>query len=90
MQYKSWVFCMMCERAFEAHFSKDPTEGSIFDHMPDLEMQFGEIEFGEVYAACPYADCTASPLNFRMWPEFVRDYPDWPETPESDVVYSFH
>ena len=81
---------MMCERAFEAHFTNQPKEGSLFDHMPDLEMQFGEVEHGEVYAVCPYEDCKASALNFRIWSEFACDFPDWPETPEADTVYPFH
>ena len=99
MNIKKWVWCMHCERCFEAFISSEPlpydeakqqyAEEPI-NFAPDFEMQFGVQDGRRVYAECPYEGCDGSLLDFRWWDERRADHSDAPEVPEPHKAYPLY
>ena len=96
MNVKKWIWCLRCERCFEANLSREPLLGDeskqqdgeeAFSFAANFEMQFGVEEDGARYAECPYDGCEGSLIDFWWWDSFRADHPDAPEMPERNTVY---
>ena len=96
MNVKKWVWCLHCERCFEAYLSGEPipddavkeqTGEGAFSFAADFEMQFGVEENGVIYARCPYDGCDGGLLDFWWWDDFRANFTDLPEVPEPGRVY---
>ncbi len=88
MEHKRWIWCLICERCFEVHLSREPEPGELpILFTPDIEMQLGQIQGDAVYAECAYDDCTASLLSFRWWDEVRLENSKLPELPTDGMFY---
>ena len=88
MKVIKWIWCLHCERCFEAHLSREPqaNEG-LLDLVPDLEKQLGVERDRQIYAECTYEDCDGSPLDFSWWDARREGQPTLPEVPVEGQVY---
>jgi hypothetical protein len=92
-----WVWCLHCERTYEAIVPDGDGPGNFFNVGVPLREVGGEVvplddddpAMGP-YLRCPFGDCDGTPIDVHSWAWVRRANPGYPAVPEVGRRYALY